>query len=120
MRRIDWQENQTPVSVCCNIRIYHRQTSLSGFGNFSRVVKAFCVAITIPQVLVPPLVGMLVSKVSLFLPACIAFQPLSPKYLIINIDYLVNIATNICWKKLAVQLEVNVGESLPLGRTELS
>jgi hypothetical protein len=63
-----------------------------------------------PQVLVPPLVGMMVSEASLFLCTCIAFQPLSPKYIFINIDYLVNITTNICWKKLAIQLEVNVGE----------
>jgi len=85
MRRNNWQEKQTPVSLCCNIRIYRRQTSWVGLETSAGLLTAFHAAVLSPWVLVPPLVGITVSEASLFLCICIVFQPLHTQ--ILNYQY---------------------------------
>lgn len=71
------------------------------------LLTAFRAAIVSPQVLVPPLVGMMVSESLLFLHTCIVFQPLLPQ--ILNYQYRLSCnTTNIYWKKIALQLVVTV------------
>jgi hypothetical protein len=77
-----------------------------GLKTSAGLLTAFPAAIFSPRVLVPLPIGMMVSDFVFAL----SFNLYTPKYLIINIGYVVINTTNICWKKIALQLEVNMGK----------